>query len=158
MDRVSEGRSLGSMFIMYVATLLFFAVGAVTTPQLGWYGMLAVPSWTPPELLIAAIWCVLFILTPISLSLFWEAASEDLVSVAFLYAGNGALVLLWNYLFFGLHMLPAALAAAALVGISVIAIILKVKRVSRKAAWLMVPYLLWTVFAAYLIYAIMTMN
>jgi tryptophan-rich sensory protein len=156
----SKPRWLGSMFIFYVATLLFFAIGAITTPQLGWYQTLLVPGWLPSELWIAAIWCLLFIFTTISMSLFWEkpVAGKESLMIAWSYMVNAALVIIWNYLFFGIHSIQAAFAASVVVGLSVVFIMIRVKRVSPASALLLVPYLLWVAIAIYIQYAIMVLN
>lgn len=151
---------LARYFIFYVATLLFFGVDAITTLGLDWYGTLMLPSFTPPELLAASAWGVLFLATALSMAAFWEAEENHtrLRFVSALYAGNAALVLLWNYLFFGVHLLEEALAAAVLVGLSALGIVLFVQKTSRTAAWLLTPYLAWMVFAVCFNYAVAVLN
>ena len=102
-------------FIFYVASLLFFGVGGITTLGLDWYAKLALPLWTPPELLVAGVWLVLFFCTAYSASFFFEQAKREktpFTLVLSLYAVNTFLILLWNYLFFGVHELGFAFATA----------------------------------------------
>ena len=157
---MNEKHELGSIFIVYVATLLFFAVGAITTPELLWYRTLALPSWSPGELFVAAVWCVLFVLAAFSMSAFWDASPRDasFTLTAKLYAGNAALILLWDYIFFGLHRIDLAFWVSVLVAVSVAAIMMRVRSVSKKTLWLLAPYLLWVLFAAYYLFVLGTLN
>lgn len=154
-------RFVRDFFIFYAATLVFFAIGIVTTLGLGWYGELNTPTWTPPELVIAAIWGILFVTTVVSLSIFCDV--QKLQTKAFrntvgIYMGNALLILLWNYLFFGVHQLALALWAAIAVGLSVLILIFRIKNSSKAAAWLLVPYLVWVVFAIVINYVVILMN
>lgn len=154
-------RFIRDFFIFYAATLVFFAIGIITTLGLGWYGGLNTPIWTPPELVIAAIWGTLFVTTVVSLSIFCDAQKKftnAFRNTVVIYMGNALLIVLWNYLFFGVHQLVLALWAAVAVGISVLILILRVKNSSKIAAWLLAPYLAWVTFAVAINYAVMLMN
>lgn len=155
-----DDQKLRTWFIFYVAAILFLAVGATTTDQLAWYGTLAIPSWAPSDLLVALIWFALFCSTAVSLNVFWNDSAKHpsfRTTVAF-YASNALLILLWNYLFFGLHLIALALVAAVAIGVSVGVLIVRTWRVSRGAAWFLTPYLAWLIFAIYLNYSLMLMN
>lgn len=151
---------LADYAIVYVALLLFFAVGAITTLGLGWYGALTLPAWMPTSLTVAVVWCVLFLLTALSAIEVWDKVppGQGLSTMIKLYPGNALLVLLWNYLFFGAHELLLALIAAVLVLASVLALIVSVRRVTPKGAWLLAPYLLWMLAAVYINYAVWSLN
>lgn len=156
----TSDQKLVHYFIFYVATLLFFGVGAITTTGLSWYETLITPGWMLPQLLIACIWGVLFVLVSLSMCLFWDASIRDrrfFVSTA-LYLGNAALVLLWNYLFFGQHLLQIATVAAVAVTLSLVALMVSVRKVSKAATLLLVPYLLWLIYASYFSYLVTVLN
>lgn len=154
-------RFIRDFFIFYAATLVFFGIGIITTLGLGWYRGLNIPLWTPPELVIAAVWGTLFVTTVVSLSIFCDAqkkSTETFRNTVLIYMSNALLILLWNYLFFGTHQLVLALWAAIIVAISVLILILRVKNSSKAAAWLLAPYLAWVAFAIVINYAVMLMN
>ena len=75
-----------------------------------------------------------------------------------LYMANALLVLGWNYLFFGLHHLALSFVAALGVVVSVLVLMGVVRKVSKKAMILLVPYLGWVLFAALLSYTIAVAN
>ncbi len=156
----TSDQKLVHYFIFYVAILLFFGVGAITTTGLSWYATLTPSVWILPQLLIACIWGVLFILVSLSMCVFWDASVRDqrfYASVA-LYLGNAALVLFWNYLFFGLHLLLAASVVAVVVTLSLMALMVSVRKVSNVSMMLLVPYLLWLIYATYISYLVTVLN
>ncbi|KND47139.1 MAG: Tryptophan-rich sensory protein [Parcubacteria bacterium C7867-004] len=158
---MNTGTRFARSFILYVATLLFFGVGAITTLGIDWYATLRLPSWAPPELVVALIWFVLFLCTAFSVIRFWEHSKRDEISfrsVIYLYVLNSFLVLLWNYLFFGVHELGFAFAAAVAVGVSVAILIFRLWREARTSALLLVPYLAWMLFALLYTYTVMSLN
>jgi tryptophan-rich sensory protein len=65
---------------------------------------------------------------------------------------------LWSYLFFGLQAPFLALIEVVLLWIAILMTIAAFNRVSVPAAILLVPYLLWVSFAAYLTYGIYILN
>ncbi len=147
-------------FIGYVTTLLFFGVGAITTLGIDWYQTLILPAWMPPTALVAIVWALLFFLTAISSSHVWNSqphGRHTRIAIT-LYLLNALLVLFWNYLFFGLHLLMLAGVVAALVGLSVVALMIRVSRISKKATWLLAPYLIWMALALYLNHVIWVLN
>lgn len=150
-------------FIYYITTLLFFAVGAITTLGLPWYDTLLLPKWTPSDEVVALLWCVLFVCTAVSLVNFWERAmrrgwSASERRTVYLYAGNALLILLWNYAFFGLHLLGFSLLTATLVGVSAAALMARTWRNSQTASLLLLPYMLWMIFAVYFNYVVGLLN
>lgn len=149
-------------FIFYIATLLFLGVGAMTTPQLAWYSTLTLPSFAPAKLLIAVIWCVLFYLTAYSLSTFWTTRDashgKSFGFIVKLYLLNTGLILLWNWLFFDMHLLGFAALAAIAVLLSIILLIICLWHLSKKAAILLTPYIAWIMFALYLNHIIAVLN
>jgi len=158
---MDNNTKLSRSFIFYVATLLFFGVGGITTLGLNWYTTLSLPWWTPPEMFVAFVWLVLFICTAVSVSIFWEQskrAGASFLTTIWLYIGNSLLILLWNYLFFGLHELSFAFAAAVAVGVSVLLIMIRLWKEVRTAALLLIPYFGWMLFALVYTYTVMQMN
>lgn len=154
-------RLIRDFFIFYNATIVFFAIGIITTLGLEWYARIHTPAWTPPDLVIAAIWGTLLITTVMSLSIFCDTATTGtraFRNTVLMYMGNALLILVWNYLFFGVHMLVLAVWAAVAVGLSVITLIWRVRAASLVAAWLLAPYLGWVVYAIAINYVVMLMN
>lgn len=113
-----------------------------------WYPSLTRPPGTPPNWVFGPVWSVLYVLMGVAAWLVWRrsGASRVLRLWGWQLAANAA----WTPFFFGLANPALALAdIAALLGLLVFTI-RGFARVDRVAAVLMLPYLLWTGYAAYL--------
>ncbi|MEK7585556.1 MAG: TspO/MBR family protein, partial [Patescibacteria group bacterium] len=65
---------------------------------------------------------------------------------------------LWSIIFFGLHSLGGALVEIIFLWLAVLTTIIAFAKISKLAAWLLVPYILWVSFAGYLNYSIYVLN
>jgi tryptophan-rich sensory protein len=96
----------------------------------------------------------------VALYLVWKAgASRREVHLALSVFGV-QLVLnsLWSILFFGMRDPGVAFAEILILWLMIVATIVTFWRVARVAAWLLVPYLAWVSFAAYLNFMIWQLN
>ena len=114
-----------------------------------WYPTLTQPPGTPPAWLFGPVWTVLSVMVGIAGWLVWRrcGAARPLRLWGWQLAANA----LWTPAFFGLDSPPLALAVMAallaLIGLTIHSFI----ALRRAAAWLMLPYLGWTIFVSYLI-------
>ncbi|WOX55798.1 MULTISPECIES: TspO/MBR family protein [unclassified Methanoculleus] len=142
--------------------LLAGLIGSVfTTPAVPtWYAALAKPDLTPPAWIFGPTWTVLYILMGVALYFVWSKGwGQKNVQVAMtIFAVQLALNVLWSYFFFGLQSPFFALLGIVLLWVAILMTIGAFYRVSVPAAVLLVPYLLWVSFAAYLNYGIYVLN
>lgn len=133
-----------------------------TTPAIpGWYAGLAKPDLAPPNWVFGPVWTTLFFLMGVALYLVWThptARAEDRNKALMLFGGQLLLNVLWSGVFFGLESPGWALLEIFVLWWSILVTIMAFRRVSRTAAWLLVPYILWVSFAAYLNYSIWALN
>jgi benzodiazapine receptor len=149
-------------FAAIVICLLAGLIGSIfTAPAVPtWYATLTKPALTPPAWLFGPVWTVLFILMGIALYLVWRKGWEqkDVQVATAIFAVQLALNVLWSYFFFGLQVPFLALIEIVLLWVAVCITIGAFYRVSIPATALLLPYLLWVTFAAYLTYGIYTLN
>ena len=125
-----------------------------------WYAGLNKPSFNPPDWVFAPVWTVLYILMGVAAGIVWGKGFHHLWVKTALYHFGFQLLLnaSWSIVFFGLKSPLAALfiiiALLVLIGLT----IKWFRVVSRKAALLMVPYLIWVAFAAVLNFKIWQLN
>ncbi|MDX1638486.1 MAG: TspO/MBR family protein [Balneolaceae bacterium] len=133
-------------------------VGALVEPG-AWYEALNKPTWTPPNWIFPVVWPILYLLMGIAAWLVWKEygfhGARDGLTLFLVQLGLNAL---WSWLFFGLHQISTALADIILLWILILFTTLAFNASDRRAAWLMVPYLLWVGYATALNYAIWSMN
>ena len=134
----------------------FATTGSVTT----WYAELSRPSFTPPDWAFGVVWPILYVMMGISAFLIWNSGiARKQVKVALgLFAFQLLLNGLWTPIFFGLHMLSLALAEIILLWVAILMTILAFWRVSKTAAYLIIPYILWVSFAIALNAALWHLN
>jgi tryptophan-rich sensory protein len=136
-------------------------VGAVfTTPSIGgWYAGLVKAPLNPPNWIFGPVWTLLFALMGIAAFLVWEKRKERGVKTALaVFALQLALNVLWSVLFFGAHAPGAAFVDIIALWLAILWTIIAFWKVTRPAAWLLLPYVLWVSFAAYLNYSVMILN
>ncbi len=137
------------------------AIGSLsTTAQSDWYRGLIKPFFNPPGWVFGPVWTVLYLMMGISFFLIWRRGFSG-------RAGRAALVLflsqltlnaIWTLLFFGLQSPLLALADIVLLWILIVFTIHTFATLSKPAAWLLIPYMVWVSFASVLNAAIWWLN
>lgn len=125
-----------------------------------WYTTLNKPSFTPPNELFAPVWTALYIMMGISAGMVWSKGYHHIWVKTALYHFVFQLLFnaLWSIVFFGLKN-PLLGLVVILVLLTLIILTIKWFRIiSRPAAYLLVPYMLWVGFAAVLNYRIWALN
>jgi tryptophan-rich sensory protein len=130
--------------------LLVGAADAAATQSsaLGWYLSLAKPPGTPPSWVLAPVSTALYVLMGTAAWLIWRRPfhRRALLLWGWQLLFNAA----WKPVFFGLHLTGAALAIVAALVMLVGVTTARFARLSPTAGALLLPYLLWTCYAAYL--------
>lgn len=113
-----------------------------------WYPTLTKPALTPPNIVFPIAWSVLYLCMGLSLGrLIVRRQHKGIIRLWILQLIAN---FLWSILFFTLRNPLAGFIDIVLLNILVGLYIFAASRRDRAAAWLFVPYLLWTLFAAYL--------
>jgi translocator protein len=136
-----------------LAAFVTAAVGAVASVDAAsFYAQLSKPSWAPPAWVFGPVWTVLYGLMGIAAWLVWRSPGPKRAALT-LFGTQLVANALWSWLFFALHR--GALAAVEILVLLalIVAMIVAFWRISRVAALLMVPYLLWVGFASLLTWA-----
>lgn len=125
-----------------------------------WYVTLSKPSFNPPNEIFAPVWTVLYILMGTAAGIVWSKGFHHIWVKTALYHFGFQLLFnaLWSIVFFGLKSPFWALLVILTLLTLIILTIKWFKIVSKLAAWLLVPYLLWVGFAAVLNYNIWLLN
>jgi len=133
-----------------------FTISAIPT----WYAVLRKPWFTPPNWLFGPIWLTLYFLMGISLYLVFESKRNKAKEKPALWAFGIQLFLnvLWSVLFFGMHYLLYGFIEIVLLWISIAVTIILFFKVSKVAAYLLLPYILWVTIAALLNYYVFILN
>ncbi|HEU0051349.1 MAG TPA: TspO/MBR family protein [Patescibacteria group bacterium] len=150
-------------FIITIAGSEFAGVVGVlfTTPSIaGWYAKLVKPEFAPPNWIFGPVWTVLFAFMGLAAFLIWRKGIDHKgVKIALsIFIGQLILNTLWSIIFFGLHSPGGAFIEIVFLWFAILAAIIAFAKISRPAAWLLAPYILWVSFASYLNFAIWKLN
>lgn len=121
----------------------------------GYYASLVKPSWSPPAWVFGPVWTALYLMMAVAAWLVWRQGGWRAQRAPLsLYLLQLALNALWTPVFFGMRSLGLALVVIVLLGAAIMVTGRAFHPVSRVAAWFLVPYLVWVVFAAALNFSI----
>ncbi len=143
-----------------LAGAVTLGVGGVLTEIGPWYRGLRKPSWQPPDWLFGPAWTVIMALAAWSGVVAWRHAPgvPERAMVMALFVLNSILNIGWSLFFFKWRRPDWALLEVVPLWGSVLLLILEVGGYSARGAWLLVPYLAWVSFAAYLNRTIVRLN
>lgn len=154
-------RSPKRFIISLALPFLAGAIGSLATfPSIPmWYAGLVKPAFVPPNWIFGPVWTLLYVVMGVSLYLVWIQKSKQSKKLAFAFFG-AQLVLntAWSVVFFGLHQPVAAIVAIGALLLAILLTMVQFWRFSKKAAYLLVPYVLWVCFASALTVAIAVLN
>jgi len=137
-------------------------IGSIFTSQSvsTWYLTLQKPSFNPPGWVFGPVWTLLFLLMGIALYLVWNAKTTGKTkNMAYLFFGiQYVLNIAWSYFFFYLQNPLAGFIEILILWLFILLTIIYFYKISKPAAYLLIPYLLWVSFAAFLNYNLMILN
>ena len=113
------------------------------------YAGLVKPPLSPPGWVFPVVWTVLYILMGIAAGLIHRSDDVDKERALTLYYIQLFINFLWSPLFFGWGCYSFAAIWLLLLVVAVFATWRRFRAISPSAGWLLVPYLLWCLFALY---------
>ena len=160
--RLRSGQAFKLIIAIVVSELAGIIGSVFTTPAIssGWYATLARPALNPPAWVFGPVWTALYALMGIAAFLVWKKGLErrDVKIALGIFIGQLVLNTLWSIIFFGLHSPGGAFVEIVLLWLAILATIIAFAKISRTAAWFLVPYIVWVSFAAYLNIMIWMLN
>ena len=138
-----------------------------TAPAIsGWYAGLIKPAINPPSWVFGPMWTTLYILMGIAAYLVWQSYAEHNDTAEKRRRRNALVIFdvqlilnaVWSIIFFGLERPGAAFFEIVLLWCAIGATIYVFYPISRTAAYLLIPYIAWVSFAAYLNYSLWMLN
>jgi len=126
------------------------------SPPGEWYASLDKPDWNPPAWIFGPVWTALYLMMAIAAWLVWKR--DGWHRPLWLYFVQLALNAAWTPIFFGAQEPGWAFAEIIALWLAILITLPAFMRVSKTAAYMLLPYLAWVTFAAFLNFTLWRMN
>ena len=148
-----------SFVLFFIITYSASFIGGFVTVSLKepWYSQLIKSNYIPPDWIFAPVWTTLYLMMTLAIWFFWHSNKRDMNTV-YIYFIHIVFNTTWSIVFFGLHQILLALIVLLILIFLIIILIMRFKRVNFVSYYLMIPYLLWTLYALFLNFNLMILN
>lgn len=148
-------------YILYLITPLIvgFLSNILTSNYRDFYKTLIKPPLAPPGYLFGIVWTILFILIGISYFLLkLKTEGIDISNIDFWYYLQLIINFFWSIFFFKNQALTFSFIWLLFLLIIVVITFLKFYKTNKISSYLLIPYILWIIFAGYLNLSIAILN
>ena len=154
---MKEENKINRIKTYIIAILIPLGIGALaaflTRGNMEIYNTAAKPPLAPPGNLFPIVWTILYVFMGVGSALVYMAETENQQArsdALFAYGLQLAVNFLWSLVFFNLQAYWFAFVVLVILWALVLWMLVKFSKVSKAAAVLQIPYLLWVTFAGYL--------
>ncbi len=154
---------LKNKFISFVifALITYSAsfVGAISTIYYKdpWYSSLNKAIFNPPDWIFAPVWTIIYLLMTLAIWLAWNKNTQN-INLIFIYLIHIFFNTTWSIVFFVMHDIFTALINLIIIILFILYLMHKYKYLSKFSYYLMIPYLLWCVYALILNLSLLILN
>jgi len=143
-----------NIIIIVLTFLIPGLIAFIIRDSFSTYKLLARPRLSPPGIIFPIVWNILYLLMSISVILVKEKDRNNLK----IYYIQIILNALWSPIFFVLKNYLLALIELNILLITVLFMFYKFCRESKVSGYLLIPYLIWLIYAMYLNYYVYLYN
>ena len=158
-----EGRPWGRIALVTVPAILLIGSvsGWLSNSGYGnnWFDQLGKPSFMPPGWLFGVAWTILYVLLGLALAIILAEPSSPRRKLGLiLFLIQLVLNFAWSPIFFGMHEIGLAKIVIFLMAVLAAGAAGQFLRLRKPTGLLMIPYLMWLIFAATLNATIQSLN
>ena len=148
-----------SFILFFIITYSASFIGGMATISFKepWYSELIKSNYNPPDWIFAPVWTALYLMMTLAIWFFWHSKNRDMNTI-YIYFIHIVFNTTWSIVFFGLHQILFALIVLLVLIFLIIILIIRFKRVNLASYYLMIPYLLWTLYALFLNFNLLILN
>lgn len=144
------------VYVLCIFVSFLPALSGIVAGPGQWYQQLVKPVGNPPPWVFGPVWTTLYLLIGISAALAFKTNPGKPIILLFL--AHLLLNAAWSPLFFGLQQPSLALVDLIALDIVVALLLWKLWPAHRTAAYCLIPYQLWILYATYLNTGILVLN
>jgi len=148
-----------------ISVLIALGIGGLsaflTRENMSLYADIITPPLSPPAILFPIAWTIVIGLIGISSDCSYNSKYAPITKrtqALFTYAVSLVVNFFWSIIFFNMRMYFLAFVWLVLLWVLILKTILEYWEISKAAAYLQIPYLIWVTFAGYLTFAIYLLN
>ena len=148
-----------SLILFFIITISASFIGGLVSVifREPWYSGLVKSNYNPPDWIFAPVWTTLYVMMTLAIWFFWHSNKRD-INTVYIYFIHIVFNATWSIVFFGLHQIFLALVVLIILITFIIILIVRFKRVNFVSYYLMIPYLLWCLYALFLNYNLLVLN
>lgn len=143
-----------------------FIISLFTRDAMTKFGDFNQPPLSPPAWLFPVAWTILYVLMGVASYLIWEkgylskkpADKTSSRNALIIYAIQLVFNFAWTPFFFALDLFWFAFVWLIVMWILIIVLMIKTQKISKPAFFMLLPYIIWCTFAAYLNCGIAILN
>lgn len=159
--KVNGKRNLLLLFLLvFLIEIGGFVSGLLSNSGASQYMEFIKPAFSPPGWVFPVVWTILYLLMAIALYriILWGNEGKNIGKAVLYFIIQLALNYLWSIIFFRFNLYGIAFLEILLMLLFIVLTTIEFCKIDKKAALLMVPYILWVSFAAVLNYFIWMLN
>ena len=148
-----------SFILFFIITYSASFIGGMATISFKepWYSELIKSNYNPPDWIFAPVWTTLYLMMTLAIWFFWHSKNRDMNTI-YIYFIHIVFNTTWSIVFFGLHQILFALIVLLILIFLIVILIIRFKRGNLTSYYLMIPYLLWTLYALFLNFNLLILN
>ena len=148
-----------SFVLFFIITYSASFIGGLVTISLKepWYSQLIKSNYNPPDWIFAPVWTTLYLMMTLAIWFFWHSKNRDMNTI-YIYFIHILFNTTWSVVFFAFHNILLALINLMILISLIIVLILRFRKVNYLSSYLMIPYLLWSIYALFLNYNLLILN
>ena len=148
-----------SFLLFAIITYSASVIGGIATIGFKepWYSLLIKPSYNPPSWIFAPVWTTLYLMMTIAIWSFWHSKKRDIDTI-YIYIVHLIFNTTWSIVFFVFHKITLALIVLVILIFLIIILMVRFKRVNLHSYYLIIPYLLWCLYALLLNVSLIILN
>jgi tryptophan-rich sensory protein len=148
-----------SFILFFIITYSASFIGGMATISFKepWYSELIKSNYNPPDWIFAPVWTTLYLMMTLAIWFFWHSKNRDMNTI-YIYFIHIVFNTTWSIVFFGLHQILFAFIVLLILIFLIVILIIRFKRVNLVSYYLMIPYLLWTLYALFLNFNLLILN
>ena len=161
MENSSKKEYIWLFFFIFICLILgnglggYFTFISVDT----WYQTLDKPSFNPPDWIFGPVWTTLYIFMGISIWLIWKKEKSKIRTLAIkIFWLQLFFNIFWTFLFFGIRKINYSLIEIFFLIFLIIITIFYFLKLNKIAGYLLIPYLIWVIYASILTFNIWILN